>query len=203
MRVKKKMKILAFGDVHEHETALKSIEKRAEQADLLICAGDLSDFGARTKKVVDRLAKLKKPLLIIHGNHEGEQNMREACKSHSNITFLHKSFYRLDRSIFWGYGGGGFAFENPDFERSFKEFLKEVKKGDTVVVITHGPPYGTKLDFLPNLGHRGCKTMRKILDAYKPLLWVCGHLHENMGKTEVVGKTLLANPGADGRLLKL
>lgn len=197
------MKILAFVDTHGNKKAINQVLKKVDEVDLIICAGDVSEWGSNIKSILSEFKKTKKPLLIIPGNHEFDEELREECKSFDNVIYLHKGSYTLGNYSFFGYGGGGFAERSPEFESASKKFLKTVSNESKIILVTHGPPYGTKLDSLPGLGHRGCKSLREFIDKAKPLLHICGHLHENAGNQQVVGRTLVVNPGPSGLIFKI
>ena len=67
------MKILAFVDTHGSDKAINKIREKAkkENADILICAGDVSVFEQNLEKILKKLDSLNKPVLIIPGNHDG------------------------------------------------------------------------------------------------------------------------------------
>lgn len=197
------MKILAFVDTHGNLEAIKRLLVKGEGVDLLVCAGDISNFGRNLKESVAKLKKLNKPLLIIHGNHESEEQMREIAKEFPWVLYIHKGSYQLGNYYFFGYGGGGFSIEDPQYEKVVKKFKKTLKKDAKLVIITHGPPYGTKCDFLPHQGHRGCKTYTEIDKELKPILHICGHLHETASIRDAIGDTLVINPGAEGKILRI
>ena len=73
------MDILAFTDIHEDWKAIEGIKKKAQKADLLICAGDLSNFGKGLDKAGKLLNSIGKTILMIPGNHESEQEIKELC----------------------------------------------------------------------------------------------------------------------------
>ena len=54
------MKILTFVDTHGNQTAIKRLANLSKKADLLICAGDLTEFGANLNEY------LKIGLFIVH-----------------------------------------------------------------------------------------------------------------------------------------
>ena len=56
------MKLLAFVDMHGSLKALRSIEKKAKKADLLVCAGDLTIFEQGMGYLLHELDKLGKPV---------------------------------------------------------------------------------------------------------------------------------------------
>lgn len=197
------MKILAFVDTHGNLNAIKRLLKKGESVDLLICAGDISNFGNNLLSSVSKLQKLKKHMLIIHGNHESEEQMREVSKKFPWVIYIHKGSYQLGNYYFFGYGGGGFSTEDSQYEKTIKKFKKTLKKDAKIVLITHGPPYGTRCDLLMHQGHRGCKTYTKIDKELKPILHICGHLHETASIRDKIGKTLVINPGPEGKIIRI
>jgi len=196
------MKVLAFVDVHGDINALKNITKKSAEADLLICAGDLSNWGQKLDYLLSLLSKTKKLLLIIPGNHETNKEIKKSCSLFDFAQDLHKASYSLNNYIFFGYGGGGFALSNSEFEGITKKFKKTIKKNSKIILITHAPPYKTTLDKLP-IGHRGCKSIRKFVEDIQPKLVICGHMHENAGNEDKIKKTLIINPGKDGKIIEI
>lgn len=194
------MKILLFVDIHGSYSTLKELKEKAKKADLVICAGDISIFEENMDKILSKINKFDKPVLMIHGNHEGEKELKKACSKFNNIKFIHNKTYTLGDIIFLGYGGGGFEKKDPKFEMAMKKFkdLKDKK----FVLITHAPPYRTKVDELID-GHAGNASIRKFIEQTKPLLEICGHLHENDGKSDFIGKTKVVNPGYKGKIITL
>lgn len=197
------MNILAFSDFHDNKAALKKVKEKLSEADLIICHGDLTNWGRNLESLIKEVCSWDKTVLFLHGNHEDETVMRKIVEKYKNAKFLHMASYRVGKYLIFGYGGGGFATTEELFERVSAKFVKEIKKDDIVIMVTHGPPYGNKVDKLGDLGHRGCKSYTKFIDKYKPMLWICGHLHETFGVVDVKGKTVIANPGPEGRILKI
>ncbi len=70
-------------------------------------------------------------------------------------------------------------------------------------MLSHAPVYGTKLDYLEGLGHRGNKSLRKVILDIKPKIALCGHLHENAGKIDKAGITIVLNPGPLGKIIEI
>jgi Icc-related predicted phosphoesterase len=75
-------------------------------------------------------------------------------------------------------------------------------KKDKVILVTHAPPYNTKVDRI-NGNLCGNKSIRNFISEVKPVLAVCGHLHETAGKRDKIGKTLVINPGYKGMVIDL
>ena len=195
------MKILAFTDVHTNKKMLTTLVKKAKQADILVCCGDLSVFGEGLKQSLKILAQAGKPLLIIHGNHEEERVVEELTLKH--IVPFHRKSYRVDNYLFLGHGGGGFSMVDHKLEKRLAHFKEKIRSGDKVIFVTHAPPYNTELDYLPLFGHVGCRSITKAIRELKPQLFLCGHLHENFNVRQKMDKTLLLNPGPMGTFIDI
>src|SRR3989344_6808507 len=188
------MKILAFVDVHGNKTALNKIIEKSKNADLLICAGDITNFGQGLNKIVNLLSKANKPLLIIPGNHETASEIRSLKQEF--VVDIHKTLYRIDDYIFFGYGSGGFSLRDIALEKMTKE-IKQIVKNKKFILVTHAPTYGTMADTI-NGQHRGSVSITKMIYETSPIINICGHLHESANKKSVLKKTLIINPGPYG-----
>ncbi len=195
------MMLLVFVDTHGDIDSLRKLKKKATKADLVLCAGDITIFENKMKTLLRMINSFNKPVLIIHGNHESEERLREECKNYKNIIFLHKGFYEKENIIFAGFGGGGFSLKDEKFER-FGEKIKKKRTGKQLVLMLHGPPYGNDTDLIME-EHAGNKSYRDFIRQEKPLIVVCGHLHENEGVQDKLGKSLIINPGPEGKLIEI
>jgi uncharacterized protein len=195
------MMILAFVDVHGDMHCLKKLKRKADKADLIICAGDISIFEHHLKILLHELNSFGKPVLIIPGNHEGEPRLRAECSARKNLFYLHKEFYEKENIVFAGFGGGGFSQRDEKFEK-FAHKIKDKRAGKHLVLVFHGPPYGNKTDLIME-EHAGSRSYTNFIKHEKPLLVVCGHLHENHGVHDKIGKTIIINPGPEGKLIEL
>jgi len=200
------MKILAFTDIHLSSIALSKIKSkiRNQNPDLLVCSGDLTIFEEGLDAVLNKLSKLKKKILLVHGNHETDKVMRKICSKCSNLIFIHKSCYKYNDCIFLGYGGGGFSLTEPEFYSTGKKFEKIIKnnKNKKIIFITHAPPYRTNLDLIVS-SHCGNKTFKNFVLKNKIDIYICGHLHENFGKKGKIKNTEIINPGMYGKIIKI
>jgi len=200
------MKILAFVDIHLSEKALQRIKYKVknEKPDLLLCAGDISIFEEGIDFVLFFLNKLKKPILMVNGNHERDKFMAKICKLFSNITFIHEKHYKKDNVIVLGYGGGGFNSRDPGFKSISKKFKKIIDKNNDkkIVLLIHGPPYGSIVDEISG-EHVGNKDITDFIKKNKVDYVICGHLHENSGKKDKIKNTIVINPGPFGKIIKL
>lgn len=190
------MKILVFTDVHGVFTILKKIARKSQKVDLLICCGDISNFGKNLNKIFLFLKKLNKPLLIVHGNHETNDNINSFSKVYDYIINIHNKKYSVDNYEFFGWGGGGFSRKDEKLDKLNINFNKKL------IFISHSIPYKTKLDAL-NHDHTGSISIRKFIEKHKPILHFCGHLHENEAKRDKISNTLIINPGPYGKIIIL
>ena len=62
------MKILVFTDSHGNKSSIKRIIEKSKEVDIVVCAGDLSNFSIDLDVVLNQLKAIKKPLLIIIAN---------------------------------------------------------------------------------------------------------------------------------------
>lgn len=194
------MKVLAFVDLHGSKKSLKELKKKAKKADLVVCAGDFTIFGNEEKEMLSEIDKFNKPVLMIHGNHEEASDLRKSCSKTKNVVFIHKRKYQFGNYYFIGWGGGGFSRNDKGFENYQKRWKFE--KDDNLVLVTHAPPYKTKIDQIYG-EHAGCKSFRKFISKHNPILSISGHLHENEGKVDKIKKTRIINPGHEGKILEI
>ncbi|AWR98227.2 hypothetical protein DFR86_04115 [Acidianus sulfidivorans JP7] len=95
--------------------------------------------------------------------------------------------------------------------KDLTSIMNKVKEPSKVILNTHAPPYETNLDNAPLLDkdlkpvvkggdivmtHVGSKSVRKIIEEYKPMLGIHGHIHESKAFDKIAG-TLVMNPGSE------
>ncbi len=166
------MKILAFSDVHCEHGACEALVAAADQADLIIGAGD---FAQRREGLAETMAVLEPfadKAIYVAGNNETPEELRAATSAevlHGQITT------RLGLKI---YGLGGAipelnitAFESFDITEAQAAPLLEAATGADIM-ICHSPPKG-------------------VADIMAPR----GHVHDCWGERGKIGKTEVANLG--------
>ncbi|MAG45251.1 MAG: hypothetical protein CMH63_00570 [Nanoarchaeota archaeon] len=198
------MKLFLFTDPHGDKKTIFNLIKKIKKSkpDLILCAGDLTNFGDNLRGLILKFESLKIPMLIIPGNHETNSDLNKALKKTKNILNLHKKSYELNNYLFFGYGLRGFEEINKDLEIIIPQFKKTVKDHQ-VILMTHQPPYNTKLDYLKDIGHQGNKSIRKFIRIIKPILAISGHLHENENKKDKIYSTKILNPGTNGMVIEV
>jgi len=200
------MKILAFSDIQGNLALLDNIVRTAKKrnVDLMICAGDLCDWGEDLIKLIEKLKEAGKPLLMIPGNHEDIPEFKKMCKKYKDFVInFNRGLYSLGEYCFLGYGESIFEVVDKEFEEIVDKFSKMADIYKKLIIVTHAPPYNTELDRIPGLGHVGSKSYRKAIIKLKPDLYISGHIHESEGKLDKLGNTLLINPGPVGKVIEI
>ncbi len=200
------MKLLAFVDMHSSFKAFKKLREKIkkQKPDVIVCAGDISVFEQGLSYLLKKFNKYKVPFLIVQGNHETRASLIKLAGKLKNIVFLHKKSFIFGDYLFLGYGGGGFSMTEPGLKKISKKFKEVINKNEDkkVILITHAPPYNTKLDRID----RSCcgnKTVRQFIEKNRVDLLLCGHLHENSGKKDKIKKTEVINPGPYGKIIRV
>ena len=197
------MKFLTFTDLHEDKEVLKELAGRASKPDIdfVICCGDISTFGNGLKYNLQKLNSLGKKVYVIPGNHEEGTDFGVVMAEFPNLINLDHGAAVVGDYVFLGHGGGGFTLLDASFRKIAREWYGKYN-GKKIVLVTHQPPYGTKLDKLRQ-GYVGNKDYTAFILRIKPKLALSGHLHETVGLVDVLGETKIANPGWEGMVIEL
>jgi Icc-related predicted phosphoesterase len=75
-------------------------------------------------------------------------------------------------------------------EARIAEDLKRID-GKGAIVLAHQPPFGAGDDIGGGV-HVGSKAVREWIEKEKPAYWLCGHVHEGAGESEI-GETKVIN----------
>lgn len=197
------MKFLTFADLHGDISLLKKLIKRAKEDDIdfVLVAGDFTSFERSMRAILKKLDSINKPVYIIPGNHEEGPDYEKMIKDYPNCKDVHKNVVEIEDFIILSYGGNGFSSTDADFRKISRDWYGKYKD-KKVVLMTHGPPYGTKVDHVNNQ-HVGNKDYRKFIERVKPRLVICGHIHETFNVIDSIGDVKIVNPGWDGMVIEL
>ncbi len=204
------MEILALSDIHGKYRALEVLLKKLESRlpELVLIAGDITAYsGYGYDKVLNTLGRFKElgcEVIFVPGNVDDKVAIEYAKEV--GIKVLHKELTKVGKYYIIGIGGGiGFSFPAQNIFRSLtdndlEKFVNEVTSRydlaslESLILVTHTPPYNTKVDIIYEGGHVGSKAIRKFIETYKPILHICGHIHESRG-IDKIGNTYIVNPG--------
>lgn len=207
------MRIAATADLHyaaQRSTTLKEqLAPVRDEADVLVVAGDLTNFGqpAEMEPLVNVLVRLRIPIVVVLGNHDYESG-REAelmqMMSSEGIKVLDGTGYERDGVGFAGTKGfvGGFgrgvltAFGEPEIKTFVKASIDEALKLERamsqlrtpkrVVVLHYAPVVSTVQGEAPEIfPYMGTSRLAEVVDRHGADLVVHGHAHHGAlsGKT--------------------
>lgn len=205
------MRVMFFADPHGHIEALGKIKEEIKEKDveLAICAGDLTVFEADMHRLLKIVSGFNIPVLMMPGNHESDAVLKKACERYDNIFFMNNGYYEKDNIFLVCIEGNGFAYKDKEFERVAKKILPELKKKRkewgklfSYTLVTHAPPFNTKLDDIFS-EHVGNKSIRDFIIKTRPKYAISGHIHENERKKDRIKDTVVINPGMYGMIFNL
>jgi Icc-related predicted phosphoesterase len=200
------MKIFAASDLHGDLELIEELAKKAEEADLVVLCGDLTFAESSLEGLIGPFKKTGKPVLIVPGNHESIAAINFLASLYSpGVYNIHGTGVVFGKVGFFGCGLSDIGFFSMDDSETEKTLLKAhdfVKKARKKVMVTHSPPYDTKLDELGWV-KAGSKGIRRAIENLKPDLCLCGHIHETFGFEDKIKNTRIINVGRNGKLLKI
>jgi uncharacterized protein len=198
------MKILAFSDLHRDLGQAAELVAMSTEADVVIGAGDFASVHEGLGETIDALAAIEIPTILVPGNNETEDALREATSSWSAATVLHGGGTSVDEVEFYGLGAGipttpwDWSFDLDDDAAS--EMLAACP--EAAVLILHSPPRG-HCDSNGGGDHFGSPALLQAIEDKQPRLSVCGHIHESWGCASKVGDTPVHNLGPKGTWIEL
>ncbi len=193
------MKILAITDIHGRQNINKELTELIIDSDVVIIAGDITDFGGEkdADKILKELLVLNENILAVPGNCDTPG----VNKTLTNLGInLHGTMKKINDVAIYGLGGSNESpFNTPQEYRDseIETILKQFKKDKSArfhIIVSHPPPVKTKVDKVFLGHHVGSKAVRGIIERFQPDLVICGHIHEARG-VDRIGKTVVINPG--------
>ncbi len=200
------MRLLLVSDIHGKVSALERTLRDSGEVDAVLIAGDVSSYTGLgwgdVLNVVSRYCRRRNITAFLVPGNVDPSSMLSA--KYEGVNVLHASTATLGRYVIAGVGGGlGFSFLQisrlTDTELAgFVDSLLRKHGGGLApyswILLTHTPPYGTRLDIMYTGEHVGSKALRTLIEVRKPLLVVSGHIHESRN-VDYLGRTVLVNPG--------
>lgn len=188
------MKLLALSDLHADEDLLDRLRAIAARNayDYVLFCGDLTTRGP-VSYATEALSLFPKNSFCIHGNMD-TPDVIEAMKKHRG--YIHGKKAKLGEWNVVGMGGSNKTPFHTPSEQSEEEIEATFEKAGVdkfSIVLCHPPPQGV----FDSVGgtHVGSAAVRKMVEQKKPLLLLCGHIHEYEGK-EILFSTLIVKLGA-------
>ena len=198
------MKLLAFSDLHRDLDQAASLAERSSDADVVIAAGDFASVHEGLEETIDALRPIATPTVLVPGNNETADALRAACEGWDAATVLHGEGTEIEGREFFGLGAGipvtpwDWSFDLDEDEAAQK--LAGCPEG--AVLVVHSPPKG-HCDQSSSGDHLGSQAILDAIEAKRPPLAVCGHIHEAWGAQSEIGPTRVMNLGPSGTALAL
>src|ERR1700756_283165 len=212
------MRIAATADLHcsaqNYSVIQEQFAKVRDQADLLVLAGDRTNYGqaSEMESLLNALVRLRLPTVAVLGNHDyesGQEAELQRMMASAGIKVLDGTGYERDGVGFAGTKGfvGGFgrgvltAFGEPEIKQfvqaSIDETLKleramaQLRTPKRVVVIHYSPivatVQGEAAEIFPFLG---TSRLAEVIDRHGADLVLHGHAHHG----QLEGKTTGGSP---------
>ena len=204
--MKKKLKILAAGDIHGDSRLANELAEKAEKekVDLVILCGDLTEGNKQTKGIISPFTKRNKKVLLIPGNWDSFATVDFLANLYG-VKNIHGYSVNYENVGFFGAGG---AEDAPGPGKiSAKELISTLEKAhsslkgiEKKIMVTHMHPAKSKSEFS---GVVGSNAIRKAVEKFKPDFLLHGHIHEASGLEENIGKTKVINVGREGRIIEV
>jgi Icc-related predicted phosphoesterase len=197
------MKILAFSDLHRDLDQAATLVEMSADADVVIGAGDFASVHEGLGETIDALSSIARPTILVPGNNETEEALREAAASWEAATVLHGEAVTIDGAEFFGLGAGipvtpwDWSFDLDDGAAA--AMLGDCPEG--AVLVLHSPPQG-HCDTNSGGDHFGSRALFEGIEEKRPRLAVCGHIHESWGCESRIGETPVRNLGPSGTWLE-
>lgn len=207
------MRIAATADLHfspqSYDKIREPLSRVREEADVLIIAGDLTNYGKAEEmhSLLNALVRLRIPIVAVLGNHDYESGQEQELikmMTTEGIKVLDGSSYERDGVGFAGTKGfiGGFgrgvltafgerevkAFVQASIDETMKlERALSLLRAEKIVIVTHYAPIsetvrGEPAEIWPYLGS---SRLAEVIDRHGAVLAVHGHAHHGQpdGKT--------------------
>lgn len=207
------MRIAATADIHfspqSYDRIREPLSRVREDADVLVIAGDLTNYGKAEEmhSLLNALVRLRIPIIAVLGNHDYESGQEQELMkmmTTEGIKVLDGSSYERDGVGFAGTKGfiGGFgrgvltafgereikAFVQASIDETMKlERALSMLRTEKVVIVTHYAPIsetvrGEPVEIWPYLGS---SRLAEVIDRHGAALAVHGHAHHGQpdGKT--------------------
>ena len=152
----------------------------------LVVTGDVSDDGSIESYLSahEKLIKLSVPVLVIPGNHDLRNPMREVFNEHVEFSTHSSQFdwvFKYEETVIVGLDslveGENFGF----LEKTSLEFLSNqlsIHNGSDIVLLIHHPPIKTGIYFMDEIGLTNSSDLSECLKATsRPMRILCGHVH--------------------------
>src|SRR5919106_702445 len=138
------MRVLAFSDLHRDLGRAESLVEMSAEADVVVGAGDFASVHEGLEETIGALAGIEAPTVLVPGNNETDEALREAATAWEAATVLHGEGTTIEGTEFYGLGAGvpvtpwDWSFDLDD------EAAASMLAGcpQSAILVLHSPPQG-------------------------------------------------------------
>jgi uncharacterized protein len=211
------LRLLAIGDLHDDVHTLRQIVEAvlrlgpSYSPDIVVLTGDLVEFGrsrvsaqASTLRAYDAFLEVfGAPCVCVPGNHDSPQLWGHRGQIASVDVLQAENPLEFAGWRVFGIGGsrklGGFPYEwrRPEGELAAVVAASvSLQKTSNLpsIMLAHVPPTGIGLDITASGDAAGSLLINEVIQATKPVLCICGHIHEAPGWS-TLEETYVTNMG--------
>ncbi len=209
------MRIAAAADLHftpqSYDRIREQMGRVRDEADLLVLAGDLTNYGKppEMESLLNALLRLRVPIVAVLGNHDYESGQEEELMrmmTAEGIKVLDGTGYEREGVGFAGTKGfpGGFgrgvltafgerevkAFVQAAIDETLKleRALSQLRTEKRVVVIHYAPISATVIGETPEIfPYLGTSRLAEVVDRHGANLIIHGHAHHGFGMGKTTG----------------
>ncbi len=193
------MRIFAVTDLHGNAEKAEEFSRiiGEEKPDVVLIGGDITNFGtpSRAAYMLSFFTMEEGAVFFVPGNCDpkellGVEELEDARNVHGRML-SHDGYEIL------GLGGSNptpFSTFTELSEVEIEGILRDLKPASNTIILSHLPPYGTKMDRTFWGHHVGSRALRDFVERSEPRLVVVGHIHEGRGRDRI-GPSVLLNPG--------
>jgi len=187
------MKFLVITDLHQATDNIPWINGLIDEysPEAVLCLGDITDMGTG-EQAADIISQIKCKVYALPGNCDP----RDLPQKISEVAVdMHGKSAQIGDLYIAGLGGSNITIFDTPFELKEEEIdsmLRPISKPG-MLLMTHAPSYDI-FDHIPNGTPVGSPAIRKIVEDFKPVLALSGHIHEDFG-VQKIGDTVFCNPG--------
>ena len=191
------MRCLAFSDLHCNRRKAADLVERSADVDAVLGVGDFASVHSGLEETMEALAGMQAPFVAVPGNNETEDALRAACGDWA--TVLHGESVEVGETTFFGLGCGvpttpwDWSFDLTEGEAAEK--LAAMPEG--AILLTHSPPRGHVDKGL------GSTAVLRAIEAKRPSLVLCGHIHELWGQESEAHGSRVLNLGPAGAVVEV
>jgi Icc-related predicted phosphoesterase len=194
------LKLIVLSDFHKSFAAAKAAAEMIldDRPDAVLVSGDISHGDVEeAAELLSVLGSAAVPVFFVPGNMDSPELSDWSIGA---VRSIHGRCVRLGDHELVGLGGSVRTPFHTPLEFSEVEAAEILNRaaaacaGRSLILVSHCPPRGVKLDRTSVGIHAGSRSVRRFIESRKPILAVSGHIHEAQG-IDSLGDTTVVNPG--------